>query len=228
MIELRTKRSLLPFGSILSSLLGVGSESQIDEIREVVNKLGKQQSEISHILEKSLTVVNQTQTQVITNRNKLNEIVKSVQTLIMDIKYTQNKTWQEHTEIYFFIENYHRLSEIISDLEQTMFTSMKYLDDLRTVLDVLSMNTITPSGTIISPIGGFISNVLILLKFVLSSGHKTLNLIRFSVDNAHTPSVMYFAIGNIALVFTLILQIVFRSFTLFKNKIITQNRGTFP
>ena len=72
--EKRVKRALIPIGSILSGLFGVGSQDDIDEIRRVINKLGTQQKEISHILAKSLTVFNQTQIQVSANRAKLNDL----------------------------------------------------------------------------------------------------------------------------------------------------------
>ena len=81
--EKRVKRALIPIGSILSRLFGVGSQDDIDEIRRVINKLGTQQKESSHILAKSLTVFNQTQIQVSANRAKLNEIIDSVHCLAL-------------------------------------------------------------------------------------------------------------------------------------------------
>ena len=85
--EKRVKRALIPIGSILSGLFGVGSQDDIDEIRRVINKLGTQQKEISHILAKSLTVFNQTQIQVSANRAKLNEIIDSVHCLALYSNY---------------------------------------------------------------------------------------------------------------------------------------------
>ena len=145
-LQTRKTRSLMPFfGSLLNSLFGVSTDSQIKDVREAINNLGSNQDKIKHIVEKAITIVNHTEEQITENRKKLNEIISTTSTLVSDMELEQNYTRTAIHEIGYFIATYHRLSNIIEDLQETILRSDRYLNDLKTQLDMLSFNALTPS-----------------------------------------------------------------------------------
>ena len=69
----RNKRAVLPgVGSVLSFLFGTATEANLDQIKRMVIKLGSSQGQVIHVVEKSITLLNKTNTAVEENRHVLN------------------------------------------------------------------------------------------------------------------------------------------------------------
>ena len=86
-MPLRQKRSLLPFvGDALSWLFGTASDSQIRKIQEGIGKLKNAQNGIVHVVDHSLTLINQTMTATIENRKAIDAIVLSQTALDHNVK----------------------------------------------------------------------------------------------------------------------------------------------
>ena len=74
-LQTRSKRSLLPIvGKALSFLFGTVSEDDLQSIKSNINKLAANQKKISHVVEESLTLLNDTREHVIQNRQAINNV----------------------------------------------------------------------------------------------------------------------------------------------------------
>ena len=74
-LQTRSKRSLLPIvGKALTFLFGKVSEDDLQSIKSNINKLAANQKKISHVVEESLTLLNNTREYVIQNRQAINNV----------------------------------------------------------------------------------------------------------------------------------------------------------
>ena len=74
-LQTRSKRSLLPIvGKALSFLFGTVSEDDLQSIKSNINKLAANQRKISHVVEESLTLLNDTRKHVIQTRQAINNV----------------------------------------------------------------------------------------------------------------------------------------------------------
>ena len=72
----RAKRALLPFmGDILGALFGTAKRSDLDDVRQYLTELGRSDTQIRHIIQKSLTVLNHTTLNMIENRDTINDLI---------------------------------------------------------------------------------------------------------------------------------------------------------
>ncbi len=75
----RRRRALLPFmGQILAGLFGTVAEGDVKDMKGQLRILAGQQEDISHVLEKALSVVNQTTLDVQLNREAINQLSQAV------------------------------------------------------------------------------------------------------------------------------------------------------
>ena len=73
----RKKRSLLAFvGEILGTLFGTATSSYVREIRRYLDILANSDSQIKHVLQKTVTVLNHTELGMIENRQTVNELIE--------------------------------------------------------------------------------------------------------------------------------------------------------
>ena len=71
------KRSLLAFvGEILGTLFGTATSSNVREIRRYLDILANSDSQIRHVLQKTVTVLNHTELGMIENRQTVNELIE--------------------------------------------------------------------------------------------------------------------------------------------------------
>ena len=75
----RSRRSVVPvIGRIMSFLFGTVSESDLDDVRRVINDLSQNQKEIIHVLEEQMTILNVSRVQIAENRDAILDLAKCV------------------------------------------------------------------------------------------------------------------------------------------------------
>ena len=142
----RGKRSLIPFlGEGLSWLFGVSTDADLDDIRSAVNELGNNQEEIRHVVEKSLTLINNTHREVIKNRDRIIAINKGIGEVVKNIKDMNNMTMTELNKIRRFLSFYNQLDDLAEITKEMLYEGMEYFSNLRTQIDMLSIGKLTPS-----------------------------------------------------------------------------------
>jgi len=117
-LQVRKKRGLIDTGGwILKGLFGVGTESQIQGVKDIVTEGMKQQYELGHKVDKLSSVLNKAIAKQIrtvkylnANRKVINQCIDNIQTLRHDLYAINEAVVQTRKELV--IDNY------LSALEQ--------------------------------------------------------------------------------------------------------------
>ena len=89
----RQRRSLLPIvGKALSFLFGTVSEDDLNSIKQGVNNLANNQKKISHIVEKTLTILDTTRLEVSENRQEIDGLIVALSNVSIQIQSDGHKT----------------------------------------------------------------------------------------------------------------------------------------
>ena len=87
----RNKRGIIPVvGDILSSLFGVATTRNLNELKTGLSKLQDNQVKIVDVVDKSLSLLNKTHTEVSQNRKALNKLTNATAALhnfVEDVKF---------------------------------------------------------------------------------------------------------------------------------------------
>ena len=146
----RSQRSILPIiGQLMSSLFGTLSESDLEDINRNVRTLAKNQKQIIHDLDVSLSVLNLTRSQVAENRRSIMDLIEVIQKLDVKILKMQEMFSQRFVRLEQFVHTYLQFQMIFDEIKQTTQDAIFYLDSLKSELNMLSMqhlstNTISP------------------------------------------------------------------------------------
>lgn len=140
------KRSLLPIvGQAMSFLFGTVSDADLTHIQNSVNDLAKNQGRIIHNLEHSITILNLSRVQISENRRAIIDLVISVQKLDGEIRGVKEMFQKRFIKLEQFITNYLQFKLILDEIKQATQNAILYLDNLRTELNMLSLNHLSPS-----------------------------------------------------------------------------------
>ena len=138
----RHKRSLLPFvGDILSTLFGTASKKDLNHVSEYLEALGQSDSQIRHIVEQSLTVLNYTSLHVVANRRKINELIDMSETM-QAIFTTETKELLD--TFRHFTLRYLQVQEQLGILRRAVIEFTRELDSLRDKLSEALQGKVTP------------------------------------------------------------------------------------
>ena len=136
----RSQRSILPIiGQLMSSLFGTLSESDLEDINRNVRTLAKNQKQIIHDLDVSLSVLNLTRSQVAENRRSIMDLIEVIQKLDVKILKMQEMFSQRFVRLEQFVHTYLQFQMIFDEIKQTTQDAIFYLDSLKSELNMLSM-----------------------------------------------------------------------------------------
>ena len=90
----------------MSSLFGTLSESDLEDINRNVRKLAKNQKQIIHDLDVSLSVLNLTRSQVAENRRSIMDLIEVIQKLDVKILKMQEMFSQRFVRLEQFVHTY--------------------------------------------------------------------------------------------------------------------------
>ncbi len=142
----RNKRSVLPFvGRALGFLFGTVSESDMGDIRRNIERLEKNQIDISHIIDENMSILNVSRVQISENRQVINDLVQDVKLVDNKIQNVTRALERQITKLEHFIQLYLQLDLIVEELKQTTNKGMQYLQHLETQLNMLSLGHLSPS-----------------------------------------------------------------------------------
>ena len=145
----RQRRSLIPaVGSLASFLFGVSDEDDLNEVRRAIKKLNQNDQHISHVVEKSLTIINDNRKEVKLNRDRiqaLNDGIDNVLSSLGETLVLVNSTALALEEIHKFLGLYTQLEEVVDSTNELLLEVVEYLSDLRMQIDTIVSGTLTPS-----------------------------------------------------------------------------------
>ena len=143
----RPKRAIL---EILSGVPGFifgnsVSSSDLNNIRENINVLAQNQQIISHALEKSLSVLNVTQSAVRQNRQSINEIIDNLGDIRKELNHIVEQLGKEVFEVQQFVHLFAKVNMVIAEIRTAIQKSFYYFLNLKMQINALSMRKLTPN-----------------------------------------------------------------------------------
>jgi hypothetical protein len=142
----RSKRSLIPIiGKGLSYMFGVLTEADIESLRINIKRLAKEQQNIKHVVNESLTILKNIQGQVRDNRRSINNIIDD----ITDITDRLRKSIKGLSHVQDYLELYAMLDRANAEIRELLNIARDHLQVMRLQLSMLSLGHV--SSTIISP-----------------------------------------------------------------------------
>ncbi|MCG8034449.1 MAG: envelope fusion protein [Candidatus Thiodiazotropha taylori] len=150
MLSPRKRRSLLPFMTpVLHLLFGTLSSADVGALRRNVARLAKNQADITHVLEESLSVINASRISIDRNRQTINDIIDSLTD--MDVKFANiTEALQLNLiELSQFIRLYVQLDLVVEELKRFSLKGLFLLEHFKVQLGFLSLSRL--STEIIDP-----------------------------------------------------------------------------
>ena len=142
----RSKRAILPFvGQISSFLFGTVSETDLGAIRRNIQLLRTSQLVMSHVATEALTMLNASQMEISINRQAINSIVSTLQTLDSRLVNITRSLAETVNRLETFTQLYLRLDLAVEELKQGLRTMGFYLQHLHLQLNMLSLGRLSPS-----------------------------------------------------------------------------------
>ena len=136
----RPRRSLIPLiGKALGYMFGTVSEEEFSVVESNVRRMAENQQEVVHVLDKSLSILNLTRTQVSENRHSLNALIRSVHAIDSNIANITEVLERRIVDIERFTQIYLRLDLVIGQLRRTTRDALLYLEHLNIQLDMLAL-----------------------------------------------------------------------------------------
>ena len=142
----REKRALIPFiGDIGNWLFGWSTDNQIEDIRNVVKILGDNQEKMSHVVEKSLTIINKTREDVKVNRVRIGVMNMYIAKIHRELVKWGSRTTSDLQILRQYLYMYMQFSSILDSAKEMINEVVGHFHNLKLSMDVLSMGQVTPS-----------------------------------------------------------------------------------
>ena len=137
----RKKRSLVPLiGTIGSYLFGIASESDLNAVKRNIHKLSNNQNRIVHVLNESLSLMNISRGEIKQNRDKINEVIRSVQALSYGLKRIQ----LQEIELKHMIKILVRSITALRRVRSNFLGLFRNLRTFQLQLNMLSQGSLSP------------------------------------------------------------------------------------
>ena len=145
-LQSRSKRSLLPIvGIALSFVFGTVSEDDLHSIKSNINQLSANQRKISHVVEETLTLLNDTREHVIENRQAINNVISAVASLQTQMQNVTRMIHNDIMDLRISSTAYFQINNFIAELKRLATAEKYYMDDLHFKFNMLSLGHLSPS-----------------------------------------------------------------------------------
>ena len=142
----RTKRSVLLFvGNALSYLFGPTSEDDLRVIRKALGKLANAQGRILHMIEDNISIVNVTRREVSDNRHKINELISSLNSIVVSMVNTTQGLDKRVSRLEILTHRYWLYKIMVDKLVKYFLDVRMALSYLELQLNLLSVGHLSPS-----------------------------------------------------------------------------------
>ena len=142
----RSKRSLLPFvGSAINFLFGTVTENDMAVISNSVAQLENKQKAILHVVQSSITVLNTSLLQISENRQKINEVLKTMTQLNSILNKVTEATSKQIISLESKVNVQAKLNLIIREYQERLHDLIEQIQILDTQINMLALGRLTPS-----------------------------------------------------------------------------------
>lgn len=142
----RGRRSLIPVeGKALGYLFGLLSDSDVESIRNNINILAKNQRQLTHVVNESLSVIRLSHEQIIENRKSINSVIESLYEFDNLTRAVAQEVKNTHTSLQLYI----KFDRVLSEAHELVGKFREYLQNLKLQLNMLALCHL--SSSVISP-----------------------------------------------------------------------------
>ena len=150
-------------------LFGKVTDGDLSVIRSNVNKLAKNQEEISPVVRESLSIINTSRVQISENRQAIDNLITDIAQIDERLNLVTEELSKQIQELEAFISTYLQIDVVVEEIKQVISRVMMYLEHLQIQLNMLSLGRLAPSA--ITP-----QNLNALLKQIESESEPPLRL----------------------------------------------------
>ena len=145
-IKSRSKRSLIPIiGKALHFLFGTLTSADLSKIRRNIKTLANNQKDMLHVLEDSISILNTSRIQISENRQTINNLSISINSINERIENATKILQKEYIELEQFVQMYLQLDLVIEETKRTVSNAQMYMEHLQLQLNMLSLGHLSPS-----------------------------------------------------------------------------------
>ena len=146
----RVKRALIPLlGKVLSFLTGTLTKADLRKVYSHINTLAKNQEQVIHVMNDTLSVLNVTNLEVQKNRHAIQTMTRAFADLELRLTDANSQFDRYKEQMAYFSVNYLQLDLIITELRESFEKAMFYINEVKMELDQLSLGHLAP--TVIDP-----------------------------------------------------------------------------
>lgn len=146
LLKARKKRALFGFlQGPLHSLFGVVTDDQVAGLRANMVNLAKNQVDISHVLEESLSIINTSRISIDRNRQTINDILNSLTEMDRKMESITEALELQIHELSHFIQVYTQLDLVVEELKRFMLKGLFLIEHLKVQLSFMSLSKLSTS-----------------------------------------------------------------------------------
>ena len=142
----RPKRAIIPLvGKALSFLFGTVSSSDLNTLKKGIKQLATSQTDILHMVQDNMSILNITRVEINANRHVINDIVKATNKLQDAFSNVTHQLREEITHTNHFVYLYLGMDLAITETRDAIQKAFFYLDNLKQQLNQMSLGHVSPS-----------------------------------------------------------------------------------
>lgn len=142
----RRKRKVLGFiGDIMSDIFGVVSEGDISSITRNIKKLSRNQLELTHVVEESLSIINVSRISIQENRQKINDLITTVGNVEDKIINITDQLQKQIRDIYTALTVFTKLDLVIEEIKNALSRSMYFYTHFQLQIQSVVMQKLSPT-----------------------------------------------------------------------------------
>ena len=142
----RSKRSIFSWiGSGIADTFGFLTSADIESVKRNIHKLYKNQLEISHSLDETISVVNISRIEIKENRQKINSIIDTLTQINIKMEDTTLEIKRRIFELHQFIFMLSKLNLALDEVKNSVKSSFYYFLHLQMQMNSLILGRLSPS-----------------------------------------------------------------------------------
>ncbi|MEW8543129.1 MAG: hypothetical protein AB2693_06300, partial [Candidatus Thiodiazotropha sp.] len=146
LLKSRKKRALFSFlEGPINALFGVITEDQVASLRANMANLAKNQVDISHVLEESLSIINTSRLSIDRNRQTINDILNSLSDMDRKMETITGALELQIHELSHFVQVYTQLDLVVEELKRFMLKGLFLIEHLKVQLSFMSLSKLSTS-----------------------------------------------------------------------------------
>lgn len=145
-VSTRAKRGIFNFvGDIMNSLFWVLRSADVEKIQRNINVLARNQLDLAHAFQESISVLNVTRLEVKENRQKINEIINSIGSIEDTITNLSDQLEQDVNTLAKMVLLTARVSRVTEEIKNAITRSMYFYLHFQIQVQSIIMQRLSPS-----------------------------------------------------------------------------------